>query len=93
MDLDGISDMEEIVAGTDAAIATSMFTLVPTVAGDFQWNGRAGRSYTVWHTPELDPVDWNIATNIGVLSSYQLIDLALPTSPTSGFYRVEVQYP
>ncbi len=93
LDLDGATDAEEIVAGTDAARAESIFTLVPTVEGDFEWNGREGRGYTVWHTPELTPPEWNVATNIGVLSSDQLIKLALPTSPTSGFYRVEVVYP
>jgi hypothetical protein len=93
LDLDGVTDADEIVAGTDAARSDSIFTLMPTVNGNFQWNGRVGRGYTVWHTPTLDPVNWNVATNIGVLSGDQLIDLALPTSSTSGFYRVEVVYP
>jgi hypothetical protein len=93
LDLDGMSDADEVVAGTDAARADSIFTLVPTVEGNFQWNGRDGRGYTVWHTPSLDPLNWNVATNIGVLSGDQLIDLALPSSPTSGFYQVEVVYP
>ena len=93
LDMDGVPDAEEIIAGTDAARADSIFTLVPTANGTFQWNGRAGRGYTVWHTPELTPADWNIATNLGVISSDQLIELSLPTSSTSGFYRVEVTYP
>jgi arylsulfatase A-like enzyme len=93
LDLDAFTDAEEAVAGTDAADANSLFTLVPTESGDFNWNGKAGRSYTVWQTPELTPPDWNVATNIGVLTADQLIELSLPTSPTSGFYRVEVTYP
>lgn len=36
---------------------------------------------------------WRVAMNIAVLTSDQLIELALITSPTSGFCRVEVQYP
>lgn len=55
-----------------------------------KWNGKAGCSYTVSESPELDPADWNVATNIGALATDQLIELSLPTS---FFYRVEVQYP
>ncbi|QHI68489.1 sulfatase-like hydrolase/transferase [Tichowtungia aerotolerans] len=93
LDGDAFTDAQEVIAGTDAAMAESLFTLVPTAAGGLQWNGKAGRSYTVWQTPQLMPADWTVATNIGVLSSDQLIELSLPASPTSGFYRVEVAYP
>lgn len=93
LDGDVFTDAQEVIAGTDAAMADSLFTLVPTAAGGLQWNGKAGRSYTVWQTPQLMPADWTVATNIGVLSSDQLIEVSLPASPTSGFYRVEVAYP
>ncbi|VGO19522.1 hypothetical protein [Pontiella sulfatireligans] len=84
------TDPEEALAGTDAARADSIFTLLPTTSGAMKWNGKAGCSYTVSESPELDPADWNVATNIGALATDQLIELSLPTS---FFYRVEVQYP
>jgi arylsulfatase A-like enzyme len=93
LDLDALTDAEEALAGTDPADAGSSFTLAPAAAGRVTWNGKAGRSYKVRHTPTLTPPDWNIATNIGVLYADRLIELSLPLSPTSGFYRVEVSYP
>jgi arylsulfatase A-like enzyme len=89
-DGDGFSDSDEVIAGTDPVDAESVFRLY-SAAGQFAWEGQAGRAYSVWYTQSLLPIDWNIISNISTLTSGQVFQIYF-SSQTSGFYKVEAAY-
>lgn len=92
-DADGMVDGDEGIAGTDASDRHSFFALEPTAEGTLIWEGKNGRAYTIWGTPELEPADWKAVTNLPALLSDQLMQIDFAPSSTSGFYRVEVSQP
>ncbi len=92
-DSDHMPDGDEAIAGTDPADSQSFFAIEPSATGELLVDGKAGRSYTVWTTPQLDPADWTVATNTGVLAASQAVQLHYLPAQTSGFYRVEVSQP
>jgi uncharacterized sulfatase len=92
-DADQMSDGDENVAGTDPADAQSFFALEPSPAGKLIFDGQAGRSYTVWATPQLEPAAWGIVTNTGVLATGRVIQIEYPANQISRFYRVQVVKP
>ena len=97
-DSDGMTLGQEYVAGTDDDDPTSVFAVQGTSseAGPFslRWNGRAGRAYTVWTTPQLIPPLWTVQTNclLSIDSSVELKDLAADAEGPR-FYKVEVELP
>jgi hypothetical protein len=92
-DADRMTDGDENVAGTDPADAQSFFDLEPSASGKLFFDGQTGRSYTVWAASQLNPADWNVVSNTGVLPVGRMIQIEVPSGQTPRFFRVEVMKP
>lgn len=96
-DGDGVSDAQEILAGTDPGNAGSTFrpAITQTAGGQQQlsWPGLPGRTYVIEWSPDLTRPSWSIAATIaGAAGTLTWTDPASATE-LRRFYRMQVLSP
>jgi hypothetical protein len=88
-DHDGLSNLEEYLAGTDPRDASSTLRLqiLPGTLMMLQFIAQAGRGYTIEYRDALSTGSWQILTHVPPSSSATLVQV--PDSPTgTRFYRL-----
>jgi hypothetical protein len=88
-DLDGLSNFEEYLSGTDPKSPTSVFLLDAPRLEDgrvrLEFRAAAGRAYSVQYRDALDAGDWHLLTN--VLAQVTAYDVEVIDDPVPGARR------
>lgn len=94
-DNDGISDVDEYIAGTSAVDPDSLFRI--RIGGDgrsVQWDGKLNRIYTVLTSTNLSQgfvIEQDNITSTGKPMTHQAVSrISEPGTPETRFYRVNV---
>ncbi len=91
-DKDGMTNLEEYLAGTDHLDANSHLRLDGVLVGgnvSLSFEAVAGRTYSVLHTPSLSPVNWTKLTDVPAQVVTQPVSVMDPlTAAGTRFYRL-----
>src|SRR5206468_3783760 len=93
-DLDGMTDLQEFLAGTDPTVAGSSLKLLPVSYNGssfvFNFNAVAGRTYRVSYSTTLLPGSWTMLKDVpaqGASGPVPVTDNTVAGHPTR-FYRI-----
>ena len=93
-DSDGMTDLEEMIAGTDPIDRFSNLsaTLLESGGGmQFRWGSAPGRKYTLWKSATLLPNSWmEVSTGLNGDGSILSYPLPAPVAPEE-FYQITVE--
>ena len=94
-DGDGFSDLDELVANTNAQSSDEAFTAVPLASGfAFEVQGSAGRDYILYRTLSIEVPDWQEVDRSGVLNNDQTFIMEDENPPEiKAVYQVGVSFP
>ena len=93
LDADGITNLEEFLAGTDPSDPASLLLLAAsrhpeTGALLLTFTAAAGRSYTIFYTEQLPSGQWDRLLNIEAAPETSIIELQEPPAQNARFYRI-----
>jgi hypothetical protein len=90
LDGDGISNIQEYLAGTDPRTATSLTITDATLDSGFtlHFQAIANQSYTVQYTDSLTSPNWQKLSDIDAQASAFTVTATDPLSDTGRFYRI-----
>lgn len=91
LDLDGMNNRAEFIAGTDPANNQSYLKIEQSVSSGsaaVQFAGISNRTYTVQFTDDLNAPDWSRLAEIAARSTNFTLQLPDPSWSTNRFYRV-----
>jgi arylsulfatase A len=95
-DLDGFSNIEEFIAGTDPSVKDSPMasSCTSVVGGDLElkWASVPYRTYSISSKEDLMTGNWDAAVSNIIATPPENSELVTPSSPTSGYYRVQVEW-
>jgi hypothetical protein len=89
-DGDGVSNRDEYIAGTNPGNASSYLKISYPAIHTISFVAMPNRSYVLESSENLDSASWQTETNIAARAEGGLVQIEVPTTDESHYYRIAV---